>query len=561
MQNGSVKDSFLQYVMKVFPAVIILAAAMMMAHGSILFTDRIGVDTEFMMYGNQVFDQVGRQGLVWLADILELEWFNPYLVQVLVFVFMVLTPVLFGFLFHRCAGQEKLLNTTLIVLGICWIVSPFWTAQIYFFNQSAQITCSCALTALAILSAEEGRRTLGTFKTVYILFSIFLMQFIFSSYQILTMIYVAGVVMVFLCSSLKEKRSLTCQLRWILFHAGVFLAGFAAYLLIAKTFFYTDMGITYQSGQIKWNEGFQTGLHNCISAILSTLRSNPPFYTGWYGIFGLILLVAVIYKAVRNSWFREKKASLVIPFLAVLFLIATPYVFIVFYGGQLPGRVQLVLPFSQGCMLYLSVMILFGEKEPAVEKNHPVYRKWMRKAVAVILTAAVLKNMLTDMGYCNRLYYTDEWRYQYDRQIAHDIYMELRNYMAENSYDQSLYEKLIFLGYPLISYNEVAIKEDVVGNSLFVYDIGADDTSRTRITYFMKAMGYPIEPDPWFSEGARAAYYVYFEDYFGERVDAMPSFPEHGYIQYLESEEIGLQYLIVKLGPYWRSAIENPANH
>jgi len=140
------------------------------------------------------------------------------------------------------------------------------------------------------------------------------------------------------------------------------------------------------------------------------------------------------------------------------------------------------------------------------------------KLAAVMLTIAVLKNMLIDMGYCNRLYYTDEWRYQYDKQLAHDIYMELKSYLAENGYDETLCTNLIFLG-------------------------------------------YPIEPEPYFSEGARAAYYAYFEDYFGEKVDAMPAFPERGSIQYLKSEEIGLHYLIVKLGPHWKSAIQNPANH
>ncbi len=557
LDQNNMKNSFFQYIIKAFPALIILTAAVLMTHGSILFTERVGIDTESIMYGIQFFDQIGRQGLIWLADILELEWFNPYLVQILVFVFMVITPMLFGYLFCRCGGQTEWVNITLIALGVSYIVSPFWAAQIYFFNQSAQVTCSCALTAIAILFAEEGRRAFRM-RWYYILFSVALMQFIFSSYQILAMVYVTGVTMVFLCSSLREDRSVKQQFRWILFHSGVFFAGFVIYLLIADAFYYTDRGTAYLSGQISWNDGFKEGLRNCISAVLTTLRRNPPFYTGFYGILSLILLAAVIYRAVRNRWFRDRKGPLAIFFLAVLFLIATPYVFIFYYGGQIPGRVQLVMPFSQGCMLYLSIIILFGETETAAAKTNQARWKWMRKAVAVILTAAVLKNMLIDMGYCNRFYYTDEWRYQHDKQLSHDIYVELKKYLAENGYDETFCTNLIFLGYSNLPYNAVCLIGDVVGSSCFAYDI--DSINRTRITYFMKAAGYPIEPEPYFSEGAIAAFNVYFEEYFGDRVDAMPAFPEQGSIQYLESEEIGLHYLVVKLGPDWRRAIQNPAD-
>lgn len=185
----------------------------------------------------------------------------------------------------------------------------------------------------------------------------------------------------------------------------------------------------------------------------------------------------------------------------------------------------------------------------------------MRTGIAAVTALAFLKSVMADMGVCNRLYYTDEWVFQYDKQMAHDIYMELKDYLAENGYDESLYGNLIFLGYPLIPYNRAAVRGDVMGSSSFAFDIEKDDTYRPRIFYFMRAVGYPIEPEPYFTDGARAAYYAYFDAYFGDRVDAMPSFPDRGSIRYLESEEIGLRYLVVKLGPYWRSAIDNPANH
>lgn len=225
VKNRSAIDegkTLMQYMADIFPAFVLLAVAALMTHGSILFSQRIGIDTEYIISGNHNFDLLGRQGLIWLADILEIDWFNPYLVQVLTVVFMVLAPVFFGFLFYRYSEQKSLLNVTLIVMGVSYIVSPFWAAQLYFLNQSAQVTFSCVLTAVAILAAEEGRKALRT-KWYWVLFSVILMQFIFSSYQILIMIYVAGVTMVFLRSALNEGGTVKRQAHWILFHSGVFL--------------------------------------------------------------------------------------------------------------------------------------------------------------------------------------------------------------------------------------------------------------------------------------------------------------------------------------------------
>lgn len=339
--------------------------------------------------------------------------------------------------------------------------------------------------------------------------------------------------------------------------------GLALYWLIARLFFSSDTGTVYLNSQLGWNNGIKAGLYHSFSAVWSTLTKTPPYYTGFYGIVSLLLLSSAIYRGRKDQWFQKKKGGLLLFFLAMIFLMLTPYVFIFFYGGQLADRMQLVLPFSQGCMLYLSVEYLFGGRsgEKDSEKSDFAWKKRARAGIAIMLTLAVLKNTLMDMGVCNRIYYTDEWSYQYDKQLAHDIYIGLKDYLAEEGYDETLYNNLIFLGYPLLPYNNAALKGDVAGNSIFAYDIERDDTSRPRILYFMKAVGYPLEPEPYFGEGARAAYYVYFDKHFGDRVDAMPSFPAQGSIQYLESEEIGLRYLVVKLGPYWRSAIDNPANH
>lgn len=551
-------NRFINYVTEVWPAIAVLVLITLMTHGSILFSQRIGIDTEDIIRGMSYFDKDGRQGIVWLADILEISWFSPYMAQVLTILFMICAPVCFGFLFYIYSGQKALVNVTLILLGTSYIVSPFWTEQIYFQNQSAQVTCSCALTAVSIMLAEEGLRALRT-RWYYILGALLLMQVTFASYQVLIMLYVTGVVMVFLCSVLKENRSLKRQIQWIASHAGIFLIGLAAYWLTAKCFYGTEMD--YLSGQIGWSRlGIKNGIRSCISAVWSAMKNNPPYYTGFYGIFALGLFVTAVYKGTKNGWFRKAWGRAVLFYLAVLFLAGTPFVFCVLYGGDIWARMQLVFPLAQGCMLYLMALLLCdnGGRETSAEMQRrgipPEIRNNLTRGIAVLLAAAVLKNMLINMSYCNRMYYTDEWRYQYDRQLAHDICRELEDYVEENGYDKSLYTNLVFVGIPEIPYNEVCLKGQVIGSSFFEWDMRFKGIHKTRIINFMRIAGYPIEPVPSFGDGAEAAYFTYFEEYFGERVDAMPSFPEAGSIQYLEAEDIGLHYLVIKLGGEWRSA-------
>ena len=66
----------------------------------------------------------------------------------------------------------------------------------------------------------------------------------------------------------------------------------------------------------------------------------------------------------------------------------------------------------------------------------------------------------------------------------------------------------------------------------------------------MRNLGYPIEIS--FSEGEAAAFYAYFDEYFGAEVDAMPCYPDPGYIKCVWDEETGMEYVAVKLGADWR---------
>lgn len=151
------------------------------------------------------------------------------------------------------------------------------------------------------------------------------------------------------------------------------------------------------------------------------------------------------------------------------------------------------------------------------------------------------------MNYCTRLYYTDEWQYRYTENMAREIRTEIEEVRKQNGLDSS-YSYILFLGSPDIPYNETCLKGQMIGYSLFYLNPNAKN--RGLIFRFYEHTGHPLYS--YFSEGAEAAFFAYFREYFGEAVDGMPAYPNPDCVQYLQNDETGLSYIVIKLGDGWR---------
>ncbi|MCM1026139.1 MAG: glucosyltransferase domain-containing protein [Roseburia sp.] len=540
-----------KYFFQIRWAIVLIAAAVFAAHGSVLFSQRFGIDTDAVMLGMHSFLDNGRQGLYWLAELigLDLSWFNLYYAQILTLLFLILSPVAFGWLYHLAQGRGEKRGgelLALLALGVSFAVSPFWTAQIYFLNQSAQVLLAFALTPVAIALAEEARRDLR--RKWYLLPGAFLlMQITFSSYQVLVVAYVVGTAVYFLLFSLRERQTLRQSLSWILFHGVVFALNLMLYLGISKLFFMGEE--SYLKDQILWTQlGFADGLKNCISAVWHTLLAQPPYYTGCYGIFVLFFLALLI----RRIWKEPERTrgSRVLMLLSALFVAGSPYLFMILFGGFLVDRMQLIQPFSQGSMLYLTILLLCEEKP-----DRRAVRTGVR-LVEAVLVIALCRDGLTNLNYCSRLYYTDEFVFQYSVRVAADVYRDVKAMQqSEEIAEKFRYEardNIVILGYPEIPYNTTCVQGSTIGQSIFEFEaIVGNSLDRYRSRYFMQNLGYPLSLD--FTEGEALAFRYYFDEYFGAEVDAMPSYPVPGYVKCVLDEETGMQYLVVKLGEDWRT--------
>lgn len=527
-----------EYIYQTRWMIVLSGVASFIAHGSVLFSQRFGFDTDAIMNGLQQFDQSGRYGIVWLTELLGLKWFNLYYAQILAFLFIILAPVSFGCLFYCTYGQNARIKPAQWVLSTLFIVSPFWATQIYFLNQSPQVLLACILIPVSLLLVETAKADLAH-KWPCILLGIALMNIIFACYQVLVAVYLAAVSVIFLLYSLKEDRTVRQQFQWISLHAGCFFAAFLSYMIVSRLFYWN--GGSYLTDQIKWGQGsVWEDLARCAKAITHTFLNRPPYFSGSYGIYALLFLGVIFYRLAAGG--RLKKGSNILILLAAVFLIFSPHVFIVIYGGDIWDRMQLVMPFSQGSMLYLAI-VLFPEIK---------IKKMFKKVAASIVCAGLVlvlgRDILFQLNYCNRFYYTDEWVFQYETQILQKVYLDIRESKALNKLEDS-FDNYLILGCPEIPYNQTALSGSAIGVSFFDWD-HVSMLYRDRILLLMRNQGYPLTV--YFSENEQAAFNAYFEDYFGELVNEMPHYPEPGYVQFLRNDEIGLEYMIIKLGDDWQ---------
>lgn len=296
----------------------------------------------------------------------------------------------------------------------------------------------------------------------------------------------------------------------------------------------------YLTNQLRWGNKLYSSryiLMHLREDIIRTLKYNPPYYTGMYGVFCLLLTIISLHMAIRK---KERKYLL---FLAAeVFFMFTPYVFFFIYGQEVLPRIQLTMPLSQGGILYLTVLLWNNMNASDTGTGKKVLRIF-QKYWGLILAVCLYWDTLSHLNSCTRLYYTDEWQYQYSRYMAEEILSEIDAVKKQNGLDSS-YNKIVILGSPDIPYNNICMKGSVVGVSFFCWDVPF--FYRDRISYFLENNGYRL--DIAVSDNAWADWSAYFPDYFATAADTMPSYPDIGYVQYLKNDEIGLDYIVIKLG-------------
>ncbi len=522
-----------------------------LCHGSMLFSDAIGIDTEKAIQNADAYAIQGRAGVLWIRNLLTAGNFNLYYMEALTFALLVLSPFVFLWLIYAVTRDGKTVKRAAIPFLAIWIVSPFWVAQLYFLSQSVPVLVTLILLPVAAYLTDMAANNLK--KSWWgICVAVAVIYLSLNVYQLQIVLYALCVLVIYYLNNRNAAKTVKENTGWILINVVTIILGMALYFIITKLFFFD--GQSYFTSQISW---FSVGIVRGIRGILSWTKFSllTPSFSKLYmpGCILLLLLSAI-------NLFRDKERrignKIFLLFVEVLIGII-PYVFVIFYGGGITPRMCYPFPVTEAVVL----LLLISEAGVFFEHLRTGEKKGLKvlKTVAILLAVVFLiKDVLSLLNVSNKLYYTQHYVYQQDVEIAKKVKEDLERYISENGYNpQEAYEHLVFLGTPQIAYNESCWPDRggaTIGGSFWEWDNTAS-MYRQRIYSVMDLTGNGIQK-AYFSPMQEYVYYYYFEEYFGETVSQMAFYPSDGYIKYLQDEGTGLQYLVVKLGYDWRDELD-----
>lgn len=445
-----------------------------LAHGPMLLSNTIGIDTEVVVNGQEPgWLQIGRQGLVLLQFLCGISRFNPYYAGICTLLFLTLGCMLWSFLFMKAMGESAMEIGILPALcfSFIFLASGIQTLQLYFKLQSMGVSLSYCLMAVNLLFLFAYMENPHAKRGYFWILTVILNLVLFSVYQIFEVIFVFGTAAYLLlkCHFGTDKAEEAGRLwRMAIKSAGVFLVSVVLNQMISAIFFMEGAG--YLTNQIFWGkQALAESFRQIARHIVLCLLGRRAYYSAALLFFYLMFLL-VEFKMLR----REGSAS--IKWLASLCLgivCAAPFLMTVLMGSIPVARSQLVLPFSMAFSGFF--LVCYFQKEA-----------WLRKFVIVCCFLCVM----TQFSYTQRVNYTDAVRYGEDVRMASAVEQRIQLMKCEEGMDGTF--PLVVLGRKVAGLNELCVRGEELPRSFFDWD--TDETPRyyfssKRIAGFLNALG------------------------------------------------------------------------
>ena len=444
-----------------------------LCHSSMLLSSSGGIDTEALIADREGLYKgwmlTGRPGLVWLKSLLVVDSFNPYITGVGTIFFVVLSCILWTYLFYRITGQEN--KCGILAFSCIFSAHTILTEQMYFKLQVMELAVCFCLVAVAVYLSHQFALTK---KWYYGVLSLPCSIIAFASYQAFNSLYLFGAIACFFLyyyfHCLKEEENITGKQLWfyILRFSVCFFGAFLINQLMTKLFF---SGSGYLNGQVLWGqESVGACLFNIGKHMLKVLLGTQIYYAKTFGVYFLLL---VLFCAGLLLHHKEKKGKYLGVIVLILLFLA-PFLLTIICGGEPVVRSQLVLPFTLSFMAY--ALFLFEIKKERYQR----ILHWSGVVLGVLTTCILLQYTLL-------LNYTDEIRYQQDEETAFAIMADIdRVQDEEKSYP------VVFIGGHPAALNSSCIHGETIGYSLLDWDTKVEPQgyfSTRRIVGFMNALG------------------------------------------------------------------------
>ena len=449
--------------------IILSLGLLLLVYGTWLFNWNPRIDTELVIVYPEIFYswlEVGRQGLILTEYVFGLRWFNPYVSTVFGYLLICVAGTLFGYLFWRC--KQNICAGMCAMFSILYFCSPIFVEQFYFELQIFHIAWAFILTALGV-----GFSYYGILRNSVIakIISVFCMIWAFSSYQLFLILHITTVAICFvlLYQKWNEKngQEVTLQKYWnvLIWQIVLFFCAVIINTIITKLFFSKS---EYLDVQILWGKGdYMYHVRAILGQIYKSFIGLETFYTFFYGIFSIFVIVSSIFYLMKN---KEMKLRLLY-FLAVVFIQLCPYLLTIYMGDAPTIRAQFVYPF----VLAGNIILLMG------------YCK--KESVRIVISLLAICAVWNQAGTSMRLIYTQDICEQED--------MRLASYIDQRIDEVSIVKKPIaFVGYYTNKLNAACVKGEMIGKSIFASDYQLDPhyvLSTSRACRVAQVLGFDFE--------------------------------------------------------------------
>jgi len=455
-------------------------------HGTKYASSVIGIDTEDLIhiqgdfYGGWL--NTGRQGLVFLKQIMGAMNFNPYFSGLLTLLFLGAATVSFFLLWDKADGGTTH-ATVPAVAGVLllWISHPIITEQLYFSLQSAEICAGILLTAVSLYQVF---RLTETKKKSRLIVSCLIQVLVFSIYQAFVPLFIFGAISIIILQSRQYMRQEEVAVDRLLLlpvpYLIVFLSGFLVNTIITGLFFQKS---DYLYEQILWGRFAPIDNLRAITGhiLKAFFGMGTPHYHVSYGILCLLSLLC-LFRCFICSPKRKKSVYVVLIFYFAAWML-TPFLMTLLCGGAPVIRSQLVLPANTAFLAYF-VLGEAGEIRMISEEN-----RWKR--IPVILGFAVcVFGVYRQTSVTERFYYTEQVRFDQDEALGRMLINRIDKLLLEEKLPVCVIGRKPFVG------NHACLTGEIIGKSMFDHDVEVEPMyywSTRRVLGFLHVLGGDYE--------------------------------------------------------------------
>lgn len=518
--------------------IILSAAAAGICFGALACSENIRIDTEELINnpGTSLgWLTIGRFGLVLLKKLLGLTVHSAWKSGILFLLFFVAGANLLAFLMYHFSGKKD--GYSYASFLFLYLTSNIWCFQVYFSLQQAEVAFAMLLlifSAYLMMSVCFGQKRKGKYDWIKILVAVVLLVIAFGTYQALAAFYIAICAVLFLMyleglsSETKQQEQDQNRNIWIGIVVLVIQFGvsYLIYHITANTWFMATG--EYMGDQMGWG---RYTVWDCIKNVLRTAKNvlagygprNYSFYT-----IG-VLLVSVLVLAelrVRVSHGKQGEGAykkgdttgrFVLWILALILLLASPFLMTLYMGEMLVTRSQFALP------VVAAFLAMYG-----MGKVQRLWqdKRWIKKAaIALIVGTVILQGAC-----CLHLTRYDNLRFAYDKKLTDQVVEVL----TEEMDGVFLQMPVFFVGYREAEVDDRYRRTEMYGWSFYEWDYSliSPTGASHRITGFIKAShGIQLNEQRTKEQEERAVYLA----------EEMPEFPQEGSVRVMDS------FVIVKL--------------